>query len=253
MSEISLMERILEPGALSVRFQPVYEVHTHVTVGHYIECLIRGPRGTSVESPEIMFEYARKKNREAEVDRRCLAVILEASKDLPSHVRLGLNVHASTLALDPGFVDFLAGESKSHGIDTDRLVVEIVEHAPPWDVQAFQASLDALRDLGSSIALDDVGLGHSNFMMIIECRPNYFKIDRYFVHGARTDVYRQAVLSSVAQLALPFGARVVAEGVETEADLEAVRQAGINLAQGYLFGQPATEASLALVRSRGAA
>jgi EAL domain-containing protein (putative c-di-GMP-specific phosphodiesterase class I) len=253
VSEQSLMERILEPGALSVRFQPVFEVHHHVTVVHYVECLIRGPQGTSVESPEILFEYARKKNREAAVDRQCLSVILHATRDLPSHVRLGLNVHASSLALDPGFVDFLAAEARKFDIHTDRLVVEIVEHAPAWDIEAFRGSLEHLRDLGMSIALDDIGLGHSNFMMVIECRPNYFKLDRYFVRGARTDVYRQAVLSSVAQLALPFGARVVAEGVETEADLEAIRQAGINLAQGYLFGQPTNEAGLALARTRGAA
>lgn len=250
MSDASLMDRILEPGALSVRFQPVYEVHAHVMVGHYVECLIRGPQGTSAESPEIMFEYARKKNREAEVDRRCVTMILEQTHRLPAHARIGINVHASTLALDPGFVEFLADETKRNGFDTDRLVVEIVEHAPPWDVGAFRTALYRLRDLGASIALDDVGLGHSNFMMILECRPSYFKIDRYFVRGARTDMYRQAVLASVAQLALPFDARVVAEGVETEADLEAVRQAGINLVQGYLFGLPGSDPNFAATRPR---
>ncbi len=250
MSEICLMDRILEPGALSVRFQPVYEVHEHVMVGHYIECLIRGPQGTSAESPDILFEYARKKNREAEVDRRCLSMILESARTLAPHIRVGINVHASTLALDPGFVEFLGDETKRIGVEADRLVIEIVEHAPPWDVGAFRRALEALRDLGAAIALDDVGLGHSNFMMILECRPNYFKIDRYFVHGARTDMYRQAVLASVAQLALPFAARVVAEGVETEGDLEAVRHAGINLVQGYLFGQPSPETSPAITRPR---
>ena len=91
MTEPSLMDRILDPGALSVRFQPVYEVHASVTLGHYLECLIRGPRGTSVESPEILFEYARNKNRESDVDRRCVSVILEAARNVPPHVRLGLN------------------------------------------------------------------------------------------------------------------------------------------------------------------
>jgi EAL domain-containing protein (putative c-di-GMP-specific phosphodiesterase class I) len=244
------MDRILEPGALSVRFQPVYEAHEHVLLLHYVECLIRGPHSTSVESPEIMFEYARKKNREAEVDRRCVSVILDDARKLPPETRLGINVHASTLALDPGFVDFLAGEAARCGIEADRVVVEIVEHAPPWDVGAFRKALQALRDLGASIALDDVGLGHSNFMMILECRPSYFKIDRYFVRGARSDMYRQAVLASVAQLAQPFAARVVAEGVETEADLEAVKNAGINLVQGYLFGLPGATFNPALSRQR---
>ena len=253
MTDRLLIDRILEPGALSVRFQPVYEARPSVLVGHYVECLIRGPRGTSVESPEILFEYARKKSREAEVDRRCADVVLEASRTLPVNTRIGLNVHASTLARDHGFVDFLDDVASRHSIDTDRLVIEIVEHAPPWDVLEFRRALERLRDRGASVALDDIGLGHSNFMMILECRPSYFKIDRYFVHGARTDIYRQAVLASVAQLAQPFAARVVAEGVECEADLEAVSLAGIDLVQGYYFGLPTESAPLAPVRHRGAA
>lgn len=253
MSDPSLIARILEPGALSVRFQPVYEVHPNLLVGHYVECLIRGPVGTSVESPEILFDYARKKNREAEVDRRCVSVVLESAKALPRNVRIGLNVHASTLARDPEFVSFLCDAAARNGIDVDRLVVEIVEHAPPWDIEAFRKALDELRFRGASIALDDVGLGHSNFLMILECRPSYFKIDRYFVSGAKTDAYRRAILTSIAQLAIPFEARVVAEGIETEADLEAVREAGIDLVQGYLFGEPGGGVSLAPLKHRSVA
>jgi len=116
-----------------------------------------------------------------------------------------------------------------------RLVVEIVEHAPVWDVEAFRNVLGGLRAIGARVALDDVGLGHSNYLMILECRPDYFKIDRHFVHGAHADFYRQAVLRSVAQVAVPFGAQVVAEGVEAPEDLAAVRAAGIALAQGWLL------------------
>jgi EAL domain-containing protein (putative c-di-GMP-specific phosphodiesterase class I) len=233
-----LIDLILEPGALSVRFQPVYDFSGPAPCWHYVECLIRGPRGTSVEQPEILFEYARRMNREAEADRASVATILAAARGLPAGTRLGINVHASTLARDPEFLPFLGDAVRQAGIAVDRLVIEIVEHAPPWDVAAFRNALDGLRSIGTRIALDDVGLGHSNFKMILECRPNYFKIDRYFVHGARTDFHRQAVLVSVAQLALPFAARVVAEGVETADDLLAVRAAGIDLVQGYYFGQP---------------
>jgi EAL domain-containing protein (putative c-di-GMP-specific phosphodiesterase class I) len=246
----SLIDRVLETGALSVRFQPVYEVHPNVLVGHYVECLIRGPIGSTVESPEILFEYARRKNREAEVDRQCVAVVLEAARTLPANVRIGVNVHASTLARDHGFIDFLDEAAERNSIDVDRLVVEIVEHAPPWDIEAFRRTLDALRDRGAAIALDDVGLGHSNFLMILECRPSYFKIDRYFVSGAKTDIYRQAILVSIAELARPFAARVVAEGVETEADLETVRRAGIDLVQGYLFGEPNERFTFGAARHR---
>jgi EAL domain-containing protein (putative c-di-GMP-specific phosphodiesterase class I) len=87
------------------------------------------------------------------------------------------------------------------------------------------------------LALDDIGLGHSNYKMILDCRPDYFKIDRYFVQGAGSDFYRQAVLKSVSELARPFGARVVVEGVENEEDLVAARAAGATLFQGFAFSR----------------
>ena len=231
-----LLEQILEPGGLTVHFQPVLEVHAMRPKPHYFEALIRGPQGTSVETPTILFEYARKKSKEAAVDRACVDAILDAVRNLPAEPTLGINVHASTLAMDAGFVEFLAAGLRGRGVSPRRLVVEVVEHAPPWDVVGFGAALESLRQLGVRIALDDVGLGHSNFMMILECRADYFKVDRHFVHGCCQDFHRRAVLASVVQLARPFGARVVAEGVEEPADLAALKRLGITLVQGYLFG-----------------
>jgi EAL domain-containing protein (putative c-di-GMP-specific phosphodiesterase class I) len=241
-----LLDRLREPGALSVRFQGVYEIAQEGRACHYLEALVRGPLGTSIEAPEVLFEYARCKNQEAIVDRACVEAVLDAARTLsPTPSLLGLNVHASTLAMDPGFPSFLEEAAGASGIPLSRVIVEIVEHSPPWDLAGFHRTLEGMRSQGAHIALDDVGLGHSNYLMILECRPDYFKIDRYFVRGARTDFYRQAVLTSVAELARPFGARVVAEGVEDSADLEAARAAGIDLAQGFLFDPPALETPVA--------
>ena len=250
MGERCLLDRILERGSLSVRFQPILDVHTRRPQAHYLEALVRGPRGTTVEAPTILFEYARKKSKEAVVDRACVEVILDAAVRLPPYLTLGINVHASTLAMDGGFVAFLASALGRRALSPRRLVVEIVEHAPPWDVVSFRAALAGLRALGARIALDDVGLGHSNYMMILECRPDYLKVDRHFVDGCHSDFHRRAVLASVAQLAEPFGARVVAEGVEASADMDALKRLGITLVQGFLFGLPAPlSETLARVRA----
>jgi EAL domain-containing protein (putative c-di-GMP-specific phosphodiesterase class I) len=230
-----LIDRILEPGALTPAFQPVCEARDGALRIHYLEALIRGPRGTSIESPNVLFEYARRKNRAAEVDLACVRAVLGAATALPRQVRIGINIHAATLALDPEFLNSLGDAASHFGIAPERLVVEIVEHAPPWDVAGFRNGVAGLRAIGARVALDDIGLGHSNYMMILECRPDYFKIDRYFVHDAGNDFYRKAVLASVAQLARPFGARVVAEGVETAEDLRSAREAGISLFQGWLL------------------
>jgi EAL domain-containing protein (putative c-di-GMP-specific phosphodiesterase class I) len=238
VSERFLLDHILEPGSLSVRFQPVIDLAGSEPRPHYLEALIRGPKGTSAETPTILFEYARKKNKESAVDRACVRAILAEARALPEEAVIGINIHASTLAMDGSFVGFLVEELEASGVSPRRLVVEIVEHAPPWDVRGFQASLEALRRQGARIALDDVGLGHSNYMMILECRPDYFKVDRHFVEGCHRDFHRRAVLSSVAQLARPFGARVVGEGVETAADLATLKELGITLCQGYLLARP---------------
>ena len=254
MGERFLIDRILERGSLSVHFQPVLDMlGASPFQPHYLEALIRGPRGTIAETPTILFEYARKKNKEALVDRTCVEAILDASLRVPAGVRIGINVHASSLAMDAGFIDFLGSSLEARGISPLRLVVEIVEHAPPWDVVSFRAALAGLRRLGARIALDDVGLGHSNYMMICECRPDYLKVDRYFVAGCHRDFHRRAVLASIEQLAGPFGARVVAEGVEDPADMDTLKRIGISLVQGFLFGEPAPAAeTLARVQATAA-
>ena len=238
MLDSSLLGRILRTTELHAVFQPVVDVAGPMQTSHYYEGLIRGPRGTSIESPEILFEYARRKRSLAAVDRACLETIFAAASALPGEPRLGINVHAPTLALDEGFTEFLAQAAARWGVAPARLVVEIVEHAAPWDVTALRKALASLRELGIRIALDDVGLGQSNYMMMLECRPEYSKIDRYFVTDCHRDFHRRAVLRSVAALALQFGSQVIAEGVETMADLETVNATGINLVQGWLFGRP---------------
>jgi EAL domain-containing protein (putative c-di-GMP-specific phosphodiesterase class I) len=238
VTERLLLAQILAPGSLSVKFQPVLDVRTPRAAIHYFEALIRGPWGTSAETPTILFEYARRIRKEAAVDLACLEAILDASPDLPAQAMLGINVHASTLAMDASFVEYLEAAVEAKGLAKRRLVVEIVEHSPPGDLAGLRRALDGLRGMGARIALDDVGLGHSNLMMVLECRPDYLKVDRHFVSGCHQDFHRRAVLASVVELARSFGSRVVAEGVEEPADLAALTQLGITLIQGFLLGIP---------------
>ena len=240
MLEESLLDKVLAPGSLSTKFQPIYEVNSERAVSlHALECLIRGPRGTNLESPNVLFEYVRRKRAESTVDRACVALALETARHLPGTLSLNLNVHASTLGLDPEFVTLLLDLSRENEIDATRLTIEIVEHAPFWDGPGFLRALSEIRGAGMQVALDDVGLGQSNYRMMLDCRPDYFKIDRYLIHGCEKDRYRTAILESIVTLAERFGARAVAEGVEQPEDLEVVYGMGIELVQGYLLGRPA--------------
>lgn len=232
---MSLLDLVLEPGSLTPLFQPIVEVHGESLRLHSYECLVKGPRDTNLEAAGVLFEYVRAKRAEAAVDRACITTSFLAAERLAIKPRLSVNVHACTLGCDPGFPAFLVATARAHGIDPARLTVEVVEHAPPWDTPRFLEALERLRQAGARIALDDVGLGQSNFRMILDTRPDYFKIDRYFVEGCHSDPYRRAVLESVVQLAGRFGGRVVAEGVSQLADFDAVHALGVDLVQGWLI------------------
>jgi EAL domain-containing protein (putative c-di-GMP-specific phosphodiesterase class I) len=229
------LDLILAPGGLRVLFQPILRVRGGSLSLHALECLVRGPKGTNMESPLVLFEYVRRKGEESLVDRACVCAALRASAFLPPDVALTLNVHASTLARDPEFLNALADTATEQGIALSRLTVEIVEHAPLWDGPLFREALDALRHTGVRVALDDVGLGHSNFKMIIESTPDYFKIDAQLVRGVSSDYRRRVVVDSVRRLAGEFGGQAIAEGVEVQADLDTLTALGLELIQGHLF------------------
>ncbi|HYO78081.1 MAG TPA: EAL domain-containing protein [Thermoanaerobaculia bacterium] len=246
MREHRALNRILEPGGITSLYQPIMHVDGVTRLAGF-ECLSRGPKGTNFESAKVMFEYVRLKREETLVDRACVAAALaSAPRDSSAGgepLRFTLNVHASTLGRDHDFPEFVCEAASANGITCEQLTVEIVEHAPPWDSLGFAAALDRLRDTGMRISLDDVGLGQSNFKMILDVRPDFLKLDRYFVESCNADPNRQAVIDAVANLATHFGAQVIAEGVDSDAVAEVLQKFGVRYMQGYLFAEPLTAES----------
>lgn len=229
-----LLETILDPSQLSVRFQPIFHIGKNPEI-YSLEALIRGPRGTHFEQAGMLFDYVRRKRAEAEVDRSCLQAIFDEVQALPDDLRINVNVHACTLSERAGYVDFFRKETKKRGLVPERFVVEIVEHAPSCNLPELMQALQQLRDCGVHIALDDVGLGQSNYQMMLDCDPDYFKVDAYFIRGLARDSRRHAVVQSVIALAKAMDGSVVAEGCEAEEDLAEVRRLGIDLLQSNLL------------------
>lgn len=232
----SMLDTLLIPGALTTLFQPIVQEPSRRV--HAFECLTRGPSDTNFRSADVLFEYARRKGAEGILDRACAAqALVVASEALPG-ADVAINIHASTLGRDTGFARDFEQLARAYGLEPARIIVEIVEHAPVLNHRDFITSLSRLRAAGFRIALDDVGLGYSNFRMMIDCAPDYLKIERHFTHGAENDPLRWAVIESVVGFARRAGARVVAEGVEEESDRAFLSSLGIDLLQGYLFARP---------------
>lgn len=222
------------PKPLGTVVQPIVDASTGVPRLYAIECLTRGPRGTRLEQAPPLFDYIRSRGLETPMDRACIAEALRNAAGYPC--RISVNAHPSTL--QDGFAAFLLDQSQRWSIDPARLIVEIGEQSPCSDMQSFGRTLISLRQHGVAIAIDDVGFGHSNYKAILDSRPEFLKIDRYFINGVADDPARMVVVESILRLADHFGAQVIAEGVEREQDHTALRGAGLTLFQGFLFGRP---------------
>jgi EAL domain-containing protein (putative c-di-GMP-specific phosphodiesterase class I) len=231
----SILETILDPHALSVCFQPIFQIQGGAKRVDSVEALIRGPRGTNFERADILFEYVRRKRAEAAVDQSCLTAICDAAKGLPSRVRVNVNVHAATLGHDSGFVDFFRRHVQKQSLAAERFTIEVVEHAPTCNIPELTNSIAKLRSLGARVALDDVGLGQSNYRMMLDCHPDYFKLDAYFVHDLSTDSKRRAVVESLVTLTKALESAVVSEGVESNDDLLQLEAMGVDFAQANLL------------------
>lgn len=147
--------------------------------------------------------------------------------------RLFLNVHP-----DEFDEEYLASPDDPIFTHDAEVVLEVPESAPLVRYRFAHSTLDVLRQRGIKVAIDDFGAGYSNLGYIASLAPEIVKIDRDLVAGASPDSRPQRLLGSLNALCMAQGAWVVAEGVETEEELAAVRQAGIPLAQGFLLGRP---------------
>ena len=224
------------PGPLGTVLQTIVDTSGDTPSVFAVECLTRGPRGSKLYEAPPLFDYIRRRGLETEMDCDVVGRALRAGAGRAP--RIALNVHPSTLADNGRFVGCLIKQTEAAGIDPATVIVEIGEHTPASDPFAFAGALRALRERRFAIAVDDVGFGYSNYKAILDCRPDYLKIDRYFVHGASSDPGKVAVARSILALAEFFNARVIAEGVEEQEDYLVLKELGIDLFQGFLFSRP---------------
>lgn len=239
------LDDLLAPGAIRIEYQPIVERTDAGPRLYLLEALARGPRGTTMERPDVLFEYARRKGVEAQLDLVCIGEALAAFAALPGEPHLSINVHSSTLACVPNFARKVVDCAASYGIAPRRLMLELVEHRNRWPAAPFHRTLAEVREAGIRVAIDDLGMGASNYCLFVDCRPDHLKIDRSIVAGCSSDPWRRAVLASVARLAHDVNATPIAEGVETAADLHAVEELGIRIVQGWLFARAMPAGDLA--------
>jgi len=220
------VRRILRDEAVSLAYQPIVDLKTSGVIA--VEALARFPDQTS---PLAVLRAAEPLGLGAEVEALIVRKALGERFRVPDGVLLSINVAPARLLVDP--VRSLVVDIDLHGI-----VLELTEHALPPAPEHLLPLIAQLRAQGALIALDDAGAGYQGIQQVAELRPDWVKIDRSLVTGAANDPVRRASLQMFGRVTRRVGALAVAEGVETEEDLETLRELEIPLAQGYLLGAP---------------
>ena len=139
--------------------------------------------------------------------------------------------------LDGALDELLAGH------DPTSVIVEVSEHAPVSSYEDLEQALARHRARGLRLAVDDVAAGYASLRHVVRLRPDVVKIDMSLVRDIDADAVRQSLVAAIAAVGRRLRATVVAEGVETHAELAALRGLGVEQGQGYLFGRPSERPS----------
>jgi EAL domain-containing protein (putative c-di-GMP-specific phosphodiesterase class I) len=221
---------LADPDDLTLVFQPIVDLAAARVVGY--EALSRFP-GTS--SPDVWFAAAQDAGLGPELEALALHKALAARAGLPPNTFLAVNVSPHLLGTAPVQDAFRSVP------DLRLVVVELTEHAVVADVAELVRQADALRARGALIALDDAGTGYSGLQLMAGVRPQLVKLDRALVSDVDSDPVKLALAETLGDLAGRIGARLLAEGIETTAELAAFARLGTPLGQGWLLGRPAPE------------
>jgi len=219
---------------LFVRYEPIVHLETAQVIGY--EALTRGPARTDLANPLQLFHAAESAGLLFELDCLCRTLALERSSVLPRGKTLFLNCLPTSIG-DPSLrVEGLRKVLENHGLRPSDLVLEISESESIENFGVFREVCDACREVGVRIAIDDAGTGYASLEAIMEITPDFIKTDMSLVRGIDSDVPRQEVVRALASVARGIGAQVIAEGIETDAELRALRELGVRYGQGFYFG-----------------
>lgn len=223
------LRAVLNGQHYTLVYQPIIKLVPYELVGY--EALARFPV-EPVRTPDAWFCEAAEVGLQEELELAVLRKALQMVRHLPANVYLSLNVSPNTILKGS-----LARVLEGHPLE--RLMLEVTEHASISDYALVATELAPLRQRGLRLAVDDAGAGFASFRHILKLKPDVIKLDYSLIHNIDSDRDRHALAAALIRFADETGSKVVAEGVETEAELQTLRELNVNKVQGYLLGHPA--------------
>jgi EAL domain-containing protein (putative c-di-GMP-specific phosphodiesterase class I)/ActR/RegA family two-component response regulator len=234
---IPSIDEILQGDSLAAAFQPIVRMTDAGPMTIAYEALTRVRGSWLTGGPVMLFDYAARRDRLADLNVATMRRALEASAELPAEASLFINIDPLTFQ-NPALVPTLFATAAKFKVSLDRLVIEVTERSAFADDDVAGQAFDELRAAGVRFALDDHGSAYSHLAQISRIRPSFIKISNEFGTGFEKDETKQRIVRHTVALARDFGCETILEGIETAATALAAAEAGVTLAQGFHYGRP---------------
>jgi EAL domain-containing protein (putative c-di-GMP-specific phosphodiesterase class I) len=215
---------------LWIAYQPIVSWSRRETFAY--EALVRNEEPT-LRSPPDLFEAAERLGRLQELGRAVRDHVARTLDEQPMSALLFINLHAMELD-DDSLISAAAPLSRHAG----RVVLEVTERAPLEKIRDVTARVAQLRGLGYRIAVDDLGAGYAGLTSFAHLEPEVVKVDMSLIRGIDQSPMKQKLLRSIVSLCRELRIEIIAEGVETVTERDALVDVGGDLCQGYLFARP---------------
>lgn len=239
MELLSKLKLAIERQDFTMYYQMQIETRTLNTAG--VESLVRWKNRGSMVSPGVFIPIITKHNLTLPFGYMTIELVYQ---DIPllfekygKHITVSINI-SPILFLSNGFIDYMESVNRKYGINPNTIILEITEDVFAEDQTRIQIIMEALRKKGFLISLDDFGTGFSSLSYLSNIALDEVKIDQSFIQRITEDKKQLSVVLSICSIADAMGFKVVAEGIETEEQLEALKEIGCHCIQGYYFSRP---------------
>ncbi|WP_261843536.1 GGDEF domain-containing protein [Aliamphritea ceti] len=239
--EEQLLRSLIAKDSLIPHFQPIVDLRTGETIGH--EALIRGPEGSSLYSPDSLFQAAIRCGLMHTLELSCRRLSLQRFAELKTDGKLFLNISASLLGTPEHQKGLTADMLAELEIPQHSIVIELSEQHPFDQYGLTLEAVQHYRGMGFDIAIDDLGSGYSGLKLWLELQPNIVKIDKHFVHNVDREPIKRQFVKSICGIANGVGCSIIAEGIETKSELLTLKELGVTIGQGFYLGRPSPDLS----------
>jgi len=219
------VDDVLGDQAFRTVFQPVIELSTGATVGY--EALTRFEDGVR---PDIRLAEATAVGRRLDLDVAMVETAVRSAALLPDGAWLGLNVSPAVIE-ERGRLEHALGQASR------PLVLEVTEYERVDDYGVLSEAVRRLRP-EVRLAVDDAGAGYASLRHVLMLKPDFVKLDQEWIRGVEGDAARQALIGALVLFSKRTRSVLIAEGIETEAELDTLRSLGVELGQGFFLGRP---------------